>query len=109
MWGRASRVFANRYALSARLDVDFQSMDRVDFEIDGEDDETDIKMRLLGRAGTSSLLSGTSVGHVEFTKGFDNNGNRVTVNPRYNVDYQHADVVSRLENAFQGNRCDYAT
>ncbi len=68
-------------------------MDRVDFEIDGEDDETDIKMRLLGRAGTSSLLSGTSVGHVEFTKGFDNNGNRVTVNPRYNVDYQHADVV----------------
>ena len=41
MWGRASRVFANRYALSARLDVDFQSMDRVDFEIDGEDDETD--------------------------------------------------------------------
>jgi hypothetical protein len=93
MWGRASRVFANRYALSARLDVDFQSMDRVDFEIDGEDDETDIKMRLLGRAGTSSLLSGTSVGHVEFTKGFDNNGNRVTVNPRYNVDYQHADVV----------------
>ena len=95
MWGRASRVFANRYALSARLDVDFQSMDRVDFEIDGEDDETDIKMRVLGRAGTSSsfLLSGTSVGHVEFTKGFDNNGNRVTVNPRYNVDYQHADVV----------------
>lgn len=93
MWGRASRVFANRYALSARVDVDFQSMDRVDFEIDGEDDETDIKMRLLGRAGTSSLLSGTSVGHVEFTKGFDNNGNRVTVNPRYNVDYQHADVV----------------
>lgn len=70
-------------------------MDRVDFEIDGEDDETDIKMRVLGRAGTSSsfLLSGTSVGHVEFTKGFDNNGNRVTVNPRYNVDYQHADVV----------------
>lgn len=95
MWGRASRVFANRYALSARLDVDFQSMDRVDFEIDGEDDETDIKMRVLGRAGTSSsfLLSRTSVGHVEFTKGFDNNGNRVTVNPRYNVDYQHADVV----------------
>ena len=81
-------------------------MDRIDFEIDGEDDENDITMRVIGRAGgggggkgglltspTSSLLSGTTVGHVEFTKGFENNGNRVTVNPRYNVDYRHADVV----------------
>lgn len=96
MWGRASRVFADRYALSARLDVDFQSMDRVDFEIDGEDDENDIKMRVIGRAGMtspSSLLSESTVGHVEITKGFENNGNRVTVNPRYNVDYRHADVV----------------
>ena len=96
MWGRASRVFADRYALSARLDVDFQSMDRVDFEIDGEDDENDIKMRVIGRAGMtspSSLLSESTVGHVEFTKGFENNGNRVTVNPRYNVDYRHSDVV----------------
>jgi len=71
-------------------------MDRVDFEIDGEDDENDIKMRVIGRAGMtspSSLLSESTVGHVEFTKGFENNGNRVTVNPRYNVDYRHADVV----------------
>ena len=73
------------------MDIDFQSMDRVDFEIDGEDDESDVKMRVIGRGMTS--LSGTTIGHVEFTKGFDNNGNRVTVNPRYNVDYRHADVV----------------
>ena len=30
---------------------------------------------------------------MEFTKGYDKNGNCVTINPRYNVDYQHADIA----------------
>jgi len=33
------------------------------------------------------------VGYAEFTKGYDNGGNRVTVNPRYDVGNRHADVV----------------
>jgi hypothetical protein len=33
------------------------------------------------------------VGYAEFTKGYDNGGNRVTVNPRYDVDNRRADVV----------------
>ena len=50
IWGRASRIFSNRFALSARLDMDVQSMDTIDFELDGEDEETDVKVRMLGWA-----------------------------------------------------------
>ena len=94
IWGRASRIFANRYALSTRLEVDVQAMDLIDFEIDGEDEDNDMKMRMIGSAGAGfKQLKNARVAFLEFTKGFDNDGNRVTVNPRYNVNYQHADVV----------------
>eukprot|EP00571_Detonula_confervacea_P016517 CAMPEP_0172307890 /NCGR_PEP_ID=MMETSP1058-20130122/8654_1 /TAXON_ID=83371 /ORGANISM="Detonula confervacea, Strain CCMP 353" /LENGTH=280 /DNA_ID=CAMNT_0013020195 /DNA_START=73 /DNA_END=915 /DNA_ORIENTATION=- len=94
IWGRASRIFAGQYALSTRFELDVQAMDRIDFEIDGEDEENDLKMRVIGSTLTGfKRLKTARVSHMEFTKGFDNDGNRVTVNPRYNVDYQHADVV----------------
>ena len=69
-------------------------MDRVDFEIDGEDEDTDMTFRMIGSASTRvKKLNSARVNFVEVSKGFDNDGNRVTVNPRYNVDYKHADVV----------------
>ena len=76
--------------------MNVQRMDSIDFELDGEDEDTDLKMRLIGSTamtGGLQQLKQSRVSHVEFTKGFDNDGNRVTVNPRYNVDYSHADVV----------------
>ena len=76
-------------------------MDRIDFEIDGEDEENDLKMRILGTAFPTVKRNGrgggigrtAKVSCLEFTKGFDNDGNRVTINPRYNLDYQRGDVV----------------
>ena len=76
-------------------------MDRIDFEIDGEDEENDLKMRILGTAFPTVKRNGrgggigrtAKVSFLEFTKGFDNDGNRVTINPRYNLDYQRGDVV----------------
>eukprot|EP00970_Alexandrium_tamarense_P017704 scaffold10795_cov193-Alexandrium_tamarense.AAC.7 len=97
IWGRASRIFNDRFALSTRLEMDVQSMDRIDFEIDGEDEENDLKMRMSGSAsknvGGGILKNSARVAFVEFTKGFDNDGNRVTINPRYNLDHQRGDVV----------------
>lgn len=94
IWGRASRIFSNRFAFSTRLEMDVQSMDRIDFELDGEDEDNDLKLRLIGSTGAGlKQLKNSRVAFMEFTKGFDNDGNRVTVNPRYNVNFQHADVV----------------
>ncbi|KAL7535739.1 hypothetical protein ACHAXR_006698 [Thalassiosira sp. AJA248-18] len=94
IWGRASRIFSDRYALSTRFEIDVQAMDRVDFEIDGEDEDNDLKMRMIGSTGAGlKQLKTARVAFMEFTKGFDNDGNRVTVNPRYNVNYRHSDVV----------------
>mmetsp|Transcript_30316 Transcript_30316/g.64967 ORF Transcript_30316/g.64967 Transcript_30316/m.64967 type:complete len:285 (-) Transcript_30316:367-1221(-) len=102
IWGRATRVFADRFALSTRLEMDVQAMDRIDFEIDGQDEETDLSLRVIGSANANVLSSpsmpkgggrSARVSWLEFTKGFDNDGNRVTINPRYNVDYGYGDVV----------------
>mmetsp|Transcript_16208 Transcript_16208/g.37049 ORF Transcript_16208/g.37049 Transcript_16208/m.37049 type:complete len:277 (-) Transcript_16208:28-858(-) len=94
IWGRASHHFGSRYALSTRLEMDVQRPTRLDFELTGEDAESDVQFRLLGRAPTQfKRLSQARVGFVEVKKGFDNDGNRVTVNPRYNLDYDRADVV----------------
>ncbi|KAL7494666.1 hypothetical protein ACHAWT_003388 [Skeletonema menzelii] len=96
IWGRASRKFvADRFSLSTRLDMDVQRMDRVAFQIDAADNDNDLKLTMFGSAAASLKRFATSprVSHIEFTKGFDNDGNRITVNPRYNVDYDHMDVV----------------
>jgi len=95
IWGRASRLFADRFALSTRLELDVQRFDQLDLEIDGEIEENDVKFRIIGRSPVSGIkqLGAARVGFVEVTKGFDNDGNRITVNPRYNLDYQRGDVV----------------
>lgn len=91
----------------------------IDFEVDGEDPDTDLKLRVLGYASnpmmtTTSTSSGGGtgargggggggrrawnhgvprIGYAEFTKGYDNAGNRVTINPRYDVGRNRGDVV----------------
>ena len=99
--------------------MDFECPDLIDFEVDGEDPDTDLKMRIVGYASnplmttTSSASSGGGaggrggggggrttwnhgmprIGYAEFTKGYDNAGNRVTINPRYDVGRNRGDVV----------------
>ncbi|KAL3808486.1 hypothetical protein ACHAXA_000761 [Cyclostephanos tholiformis] len=100
----------------------------VALQIDGEDADNDLRMRIVGYASnpasssTSSWSSSSSsstprggddgrwgggrtssrnyhdhrtprISYAEFTKGYDNAGNRVTVNPRYDFDRNRGDVV----------------
>lgn len=98
VWGRASRVFADRLALAARLETDVQSPDRVDFEIDGEIEDEDLTLRVLGSAATGRPTRRSArVAFLECKKGFANDGNRVTLNPRYHVAARHADVVATYD------------
>jgi len=96
IWGKASRVFDDRFAVSARAEVDVQLMERVDFEIDAEDENNDLTVRVVGSARSTGGFSGCGLprpSFIEFTKSFENDGNRVTVNPRYDVRSKRGDVV----------------
>ena len=134
IWGRASRrvpITGDReVAISTRVRLDFDAPDVLDFEFDGEDDESDVRVRILGRTSTaalSSVIGGNNkhfmrertsgkrsastssssngkfksairnilptIDHVEITKGYDNNGNRITINPRYDIPHNYADVI----------------
>mmetsp|Transcript_8642 Transcript_8642/g.13650 ORF Transcript_8642/g.13650 Transcript_8642/m.13650 type:complete len:287 (-) Transcript_8642:135-995(-) len=100
IWGRASRTFSipnndqHTFALSSRLELDVQSMDRIDFQIDGDDDDSDLKLRIVGSAPTEARhIRRARVAFLEFTKGWENDGNRITVNPRYHVGRGRGDVV----------------
>ena len=62
IWGRASRrvriTGADReVAISTRVQLDFDTPDTLDFEFDGEDDESDVRVRILGRTSTAALSS----------------------------------------------------
>jgi len=87
IWGKASTDVSG-WGVSARAEVDAQERDHADLDIDASNEENDISVRLTASAGNDF-----SVKTVEATKGFDQNGARVTVNPRYNVETEESDVV----------------
>jgi hypothetical protein len=91
-WGKASTDVSG-WGVSARADVDAQARDHADLEIDANNAGADLSLRMVASAG-----SGFSVESVEATKGLDMNGARVTVNPRYNVADEQADVVINWAN-----------
>jgi len=91
-WGKASTDVAG-WGVSARADVDAQARDSADVEIDANNADVDLSLRMTASAGKSF-----SVGSIEATKGLDMNGARVTVNPRYNVADEQADVVVNWAN-----------
>lgn len=68
-------------------------MSSADLEIDADNSANDLSIRVLASAGGAF-----SVSSVEATKGLDVNGARVTVNPRYNVASEEADVVIGYSN-----------
>lgn len=87
IWGKASTDVSG-WGVSARAEVDAQERDHADLEIDASNEDNDLSVRLTASAG-----SDFTVKTVEATKGIDQNGARVTVNPRYNVETEESDVV----------------
>jgi hypothetical protein len=93
VWGKASTDVSG-WGVSARAEVDAQARDRADLEIDANNEENDLSVHLVAAAGDEF-----SVKSVEATKGFDQNGARVTVNPRFNIEDDTRDVVINYSNA----------
>eukprot|EP00543_Licmophora_paradoxa_P019141 CAMPEP_0202478190 /NCGR_PEP_ID=MMETSP1360-20130828/94330_1 /ASSEMBLY_ACC=CAM_ASM_000848 /TAXON_ID=515479 /ORGANISM="Licmophora paradoxa, Strain CCMP2313" /LENGTH=264 /DNA_ID=CAMNT_0049105461 /DNA_START=762 /DNA_END=1556 /DNA_ORIENTATION=+ len=93
VWGKASTDVSG-WGVSARAEVDAQDMSSADIEIDADNAEADLSVKMVAKAGGS----GFDVKSVEATKGFDADGARVTVNPRYNIETEATDVVVNYNN-----------
>lgn len=88
IWGKARTDVAG-WGVSARADLDGQDYSRADLEIDAQNKENDLSLRLTANAGKEF-----SVRRVEATKGFDQgNGSRLTVTPRIDLEEDSRDVV----------------
>jgi len=92
IWGKASTNVAG-WGVSARADVDGQDRSSAALEFDADNQDADLSLRLTASAG-----GGFNVRRVEATKGLDVNGARVTINPRYDVEAEAADVVLGYDN-----------
>jgi hypothetical protein len=92
IWGKAS-TRAGAWGVSARAEVDGQDRSSADLEFDADNEDADLSLRL-----TASTAGGFNVHRVEATKGLDLDGARVTLNPRYDVDNESADVVIGYDN-----------
>jgi hypothetical protein len=92
VWGKASSSVSG-WGISARAEVDAQKMDSAELELDAGNEDVDLSVRVVASAGRDF-----SVNRVEATKGFDANGARVTVNPRFNLDTDERDVVVNYSN-----------
>jgi hypothetical protein len=92
VWGKASTNVAG-WGVSARGEVDGQDRSSTALEFDADNQDADLSIRLTASAG-----SGFNVQRVEATKGLDVDGARVTVNPRYDMESEEADVVLGYDN-----------
>lgn len=82
IWGKATTEISG-WTASARADVDGTDFENAKYEVDAVNG--DLSIKLSASAG--------GVHKVEATQSFDSNGATVTVNPRYNLDTEEADVV----------------
>ena len=89
IWGKASTNVGG-WGVSARAERDMSSDDTA-LEFDANNDDADLNVRVVASAGGG-------VERVEATKGLDMNGARVTLNPRYNMASEEADVVVGWDN-----------
>jgi hypothetical protein len=87
VWGKASTNVSG-WGVSAR--AEFQGLDfsNADVDIDLNNSAEDLSIHLDASAG-----NGFSVNRVEAVKGLDADGARVTINPRYDLNTDEADVV----------------
>jgi hypothetical protein len=92
VWGKAKTNGAG-WGVSARAEVDGENRRQADLEFDADNEDADLSLRLTASAG-----NGFNVNKVEATKGLDVNGARVTINPRYDMASETADVVLGYDN-----------
>ena len=85
VWGKASTNVSG-WGVSARAEFTGTDFSKADVDIDA--DNGDLAIHVDASAG-----DGFSVSNVEATKSFDQDGAKITVNPRYNVATEEADVV----------------
>jgi len=88
IWGKLTTDVSG-WGVSARAEVDAQARDSADIEIDATNADNDVSVSLTASASSG----GFSVKTVEATKGIDSDDSRITVNPRYNMETEEADVV----------------
>ena len=92
IWGKASTDISG-WGVSARAELDGQDFKNADLQVDADNDDADLSLRMVARAGEEF-----SVKRVEATKGFDASGARVTVTPRFNLEDDSRDVVVNWSN-----------
>jgi len=92
IWGKASTDVSG-WGVSARADIDPQSLDSADLELNADNEDNDISLNMTARAGR-----GFNVHSIEGTKGLDVNGARLTLTPRVNLDDDEKDVVIGYSN-----------
>eukprot|EP00542_Grammatophora_oceanica_P015602 CAMPEP_0194028070 /NCGR_PEP_ID=MMETSP0009_2-20130614/2103_1 /TAXON_ID=210454 /ORGANISM="Grammatophora oceanica, Strain CCMP 410" /LENGTH=263 /DNA_ID=CAMNT_0038667335 /DNA_START=57 /DNA_END=848 /DNA_ORIENTATION=- len=92
IWGKVQTEVSG-WGVTARADVDPQDMNSADIELDANNDDNDLSVHVVAQAG-----SDFNVRSVEATKGFDSNGARVTVTPRFNIEEDSRDVVINYDN-----------
>ena len=88
IWGKASRDVGG-WGVSARAELEGSDLTSAEIEIDATNEESDISVHLEASASPEAV----SVNKVEGTAGFDSDGARITVNPRYDVGSGSGDVV----------------
>jgi len=82
VWGKASTNIAG-WGVSAKAENDMSGS--TDIEVDAENGDLNIHL-------TASAAGGVDVHSVEATQTMDVDGATVTINPRYNMDTEEADV-----------------
>jgi len=87
IWGKLSTDVSG-WGVSARADFDGVEFSKADIEIDATNDEADIDIHI-----EASASEGFSVNKVEATKSLDSDGATITINPRYDLDTEEADIV----------------
>jgi hypothetical protein len=87
VWGKASTSMSG-WGVSARADFDGVDFSKADVEIDADNEDGDLSLHV-----EASMDGGFKVKSIEATKGFDSDGSRVTVQPRYDMETEEADVV----------------
>jgi hypothetical protein len=92
IWGKASTDVSG-WGVSARADVDAQDMGSADVEVNANNAENDLSVRMLASAGKDF-----NVRSVQATKGFDQNGARITVTPRLDLENDDRDVEINYSN-----------
>jgi len=75
------------WGVNARADINAQELNSADIQLDANNDDVDLSVRMVASAGDQF-----NVRSVQATKGFDANGARMTITPRVNLEDDSRDV-----------------